>query len=484
MSRVLYAAYFATTAALFFYSLQCVVLLILHARGRRRLREENARISAEAGAIVDWPMVTTQLPLFNEANVAERVLRAAAQMDYPAGRHEIQVLDDSTDETCGIVDRVAAELQADGANIRVLRRKRREGFKAGALRDGFSTATGTLCAIFDADFVPPPDFLRRTVPVFLALPRVGFVQARWSHLNDRDSPLTAAQATGIDTHFVVEQSARASAGAFMNFNGTCGVWRSAAIEAAGGWEDDTLTEDLDLSYRAHLAGWAAHYLPDLEVRGELPASMAAYRRQQFRWAKGSMQTACKLLPRIMASPIHPVRKIGAFIHLTYFSVHLLLLINCLLSVPILLWCRTRPPEPFFSIFCVIGGILLLAPATMYLTGWWALHREHPHRLLTVPAIVLLGGGLCLSNGCAVILALAGRKSPFQRTPKTGDTGEKIRAPRSLMPFCEAALGLYAAVALFIFLRDGGWFLGPFLLVYVGGLLWLGIQELRERRHVG
>jgi cellulose synthase/poly-beta-1,6-N-acetylglucosamine synthase-like glycosyltransferase len=483
MTRILYAAYFFTTAALLCYSLQCLVLLILHARGRRRMMEENARIAAGVGDITDWPMVTTQLPLYNERNVAERVLRAAAQMDYPAGRHEIQVLDDSTDDTCSIVDCVVAELRTKGAIIHVVRRELREGFKAGALREGMRTATGGLHAIFDADFIPPPDFLQRTVPVFLKMPRVGFVQARWAHINDRDSLLTAAQATGIDTHFVVEQSARASAGAFMNFNGTCGVWRREAIETAGGWQADTLTEDLDLSYRAHLAGWTAHYLPDLAVPGEIPASMAAYRRQQFRWAKGSIQTARKLLPRVLAAPVHPLRKIGACLHLTYFSVHLLLLIHCMLSVPILLWCRTRPPEPLFSIFCIVGGMLLLAPAAMYLTGWWTLHRNEPRRLLTIPAIVLLGGGLSLSNGCAVLQALAGRKSPFLRTPKVGDTGGKVRAPRSRMPFFEIVLGLYAAVALFIFLRDGGWFLGPFLLVYVGGLLWLGIQELMERRNV-
>ncbi len=483
MNRVFYATYFVTTAALLCYSIQCIALLFLHARSRRRMSEENARISAGARDIVDWPKVTTQLPIYNEPNVVERVLRAVAKMDYPVGSHEIQVLDDSTDETSAIVDRVVAELRAGGTIIHIVRRERREGFKSGALREGMQTASGSLFAIFDADFLPPPDFLRRTVPVFLAKPRVGFVQTRWAHINDGDSLLTAAQATGIDTHFVVEQSARASSATFMNFNGTCGVWRRAAIEEAGGWHDDTLTEDLDLSYRAHLAGWAAHYLPDVTVPGELPASMAAYRRQQFRWAKGSIQTARKILPRLLAAPLHPLRKMGAAIHLTYFSVHLLLLIHCLLSVPILLWCPVRPPEPFFSIFCVMGGMLLLAPGAMYVTGWWTLHRKQPRRLLSIPAIVLLGGGLCLSNGCAVLAALAGRKSPFLRTPKTGGSGGKVRAPRSLMPFFEIALGLYAATALFIFIRDGGWFLGPFLLVYVGGLWWLGIQEILERRHV-
>ena len=484
MSALLYAAYFITTAALLCYSVQGLVLLLIHAASRSRLREENEDIAARAESITEWPMVTTQLPLFNEPNVAERILRAAAAMEYPAGRHEIQVLDDSDDETCALVDRIAAELVRKGVNIHVVRRAERVGFKAGALREGMRTATGGVCAIFDADFVPPSDFLIRAVPVLALKPRVGFVQARWAHLNELDSLLTAAQATGIDTHFIVEQSARAAAGAFMNFNGTCGIWRREAIEAAGGWEDDTLTEDLDLSYRAHLAGWTAHFLPDLAVPGELPASMAAYRRQQFRWAKGSLQTAKKLLPRVWAAPISRLRKVGATLHLTHFCVHLLLLLHCLLSVPILLWANERPPEFLFSLFNICGGMMLLAPAAMYVTGWWSLHREDRGRLATIPAIMLLGGGLCLSNGRAVIEALAGKGSAFHRTPKTGGTGEPARAPRSQMPAWELALALYAAFATFLFLTRGGWFLGPFLLVYVVGLSWMGIQEWIEQRADG
>ena len=484
MSFLLYAAYFLTTAALLCYSIQGLVLLFLHAAGGRRLREENEDIAARAAVLAEWPMVTTQLPLFNEPNVAERILRAAAAMEYPAGRHEIQVLDDSTDETCAIVDRVIAKLKRGGVSIEVIRRAERTGFKAGALREGMQTATGSLFAIFDADFVPPTDFLMRTVPVLLKKPGVGFVQTRWDHLNALDSLLTAAQATGIDTHFIVEQSARASAGVFMNFNGTCGIWRREAIDAAGGWSDDTLTEDLDLSYRAHLAGWTAHYLPDLAVPGELPASMAAYRRQQFRWAKGSIQTAKKLLPKVWAAPISRLRKIGATLHLTHFCVHLLLLVHCLLSVPILLWANERPPALLFSLFSVFGGMMLLAPAAMYVTGWWTLHREDKGRLATIPGIMLLGGGLCLSNGRAVIEALMDRRSPFNRTPKTGETGGQTRAQRSWMPHCQLALAGYAAVALLLFLKNGGWFMGPFLLVYVVGLSWMGIQELMEQRDDG
>ena len=486
ISTVLYAAYFVTTAGLLAYGLQGYVHLFLFALRHRALRAANADLLSRGAKIPDaeLPRVTTQLPLFNEPHVAERLLRAAAALDYPRDRHEIQVLDDSTDETRAIVDAVAAELRAAGHNFRVLRREQRLGYKAGALRDGMEAAAGEFFAIFDADFVPPPDFLRRTVPIFALRPGIGFLQTRWTHLNTRDSLLCEAQATGIDAHFLVEQTARAAGGLFMNFNGTAGVWRRRAIEDAGGWQDDTLTEDLDLSYRAQLAGWAPFYLPEVTVPGELPASVGAYRQQQFRWAKGSIQTACKLLPAVLAAPVPPLKKLFAFFHLTHFFVHLLLLLNCLLALPILLWCRAAPPEPWFTIFCIAGGFTLSAPLVIYLVAWLNLPRAQRSRLRSVPAIILLGGGLALSNGRAVLEALLGVRSAFWRTPKTGGHAARTPATRSFMPLLELALGVYALIALLLFFARGGWFLGPFLLVYVGGLLYLGVNDLRDQRDAG
>lgn len=486
ISTLLYAAYFATTAALLAYGLQGYVHLLVFARRHQRLRSTNVSLLAQAAATPEsaLPRVTTQLPIFNEPQVAERILRAAAALDYPQDRHEIQVLDDSTDETRSIVDHVAAELRAVGHDIHVLRRDQRLGYKAGALREGMRSATGEFFAIFDADFVPAPDFLRRTVPLFALRPEIGFLQTRWTHLNARDSLLTEAQATGIDAHFIVEQTARAAGGLFMNFNGTAGVWRRQAIEAAGGWQDDTLTEDLDLSYRAQLAGWTPHYLPEVAVPGELPATVGAYRQQQFRWAKGSIQTACKLLPTVLAAHVPAGKKLLACFHLTHFFVHLLLLLHCLLALPILLWCRTAPPEPWFTLFCLAGGFTLAAPLLVYLVAWLNLPRTERGRLRSVPAILLLGGGLALSNGRAVIEALLGVRSAFWRTPKTGGTAHRSPADRSWMPVLELALGLYATVALLLFLARGGWFLGPFLIVYVGGLLYLGVNDLRDQRDAG
>ncbi len=486
ISAILYAAYFVTTAGLLAYGLQGYVHLFLFTLRHRALRTLNAGLLSRAAKTPDsqLPRVTTQLPLFNEPHVAERVLRAAAALDYPSDLHQIQVLDDSTDETCAIVDAVAADLRSAGHDIHVLRREQRLGYKAGALREGLRAASGEFFAIFDADFLPAPDFLRRTVPIFALRSEIGFLQTRWAHLNSRESLLCEAQATGIDAHFIVEQTARAAGGLFMNFNGTAGVWRRRAIEDAGGWQDDTLTEDLDLSYRAQLAGWAPHYLPEVTVPGELPASVGAYRQQQFRWAKGSIQTACKLLPSVLAAPVHPLKKLFAFFHLTHFFVHLLLLLHCLLALPILLWCRAAPPEPWFTLFCIAGGFTLSAPLVIYIVAWLTLPRAERSRLRAVPAIMLLGGGLALSNGRAVIEALLGVRSAFWRTPKTGSSATRAPATRSWMPLLELALGLYALIALLLFVTRGGWFLGPFLLIYAGGLLYLGFNDLRDQRDAG
>ena len=488
ISTILYAAYFVTTTGLLAYGAMAYVHLLLFAFRHRAHRATNAALLARAAATPDakLPRVTTQLPLFNEQNVAERLLRAVAASDYPRDRHEIQVLDDSTDETCAIVDAVAAELRAAGHDIRVVRRETRTGYKAGALREGMATATGEFFAIFDADFLPAPDFLRRTVPVFALRPEIGFLQTRWTHLNPRQSLLTEAQATGIDAHFIIEQTARAASGLFMNFNGSAGIWRRQAIADAGGWHDDTLTEDLDLSFRAQLAGWSPFYLPEIAVPGEIPASVSAYRRQQFRWAKGSIQTARKLLPAVLAAKVNPLKKIIGCMHLTHFLVHLLLLVHCLLALPILIWCRATPPEPWFTLFCVVGGFLLAAPLAIYLTAMLSMPRSERGRLRSVPAIILLGGGLALSNGRAVIEALIGVRSGFLRTPKAGtlpNSTRPTRSSRSWMPVLEVALGIYALIALFLFLARGGWFLGPFLLVYVCGLLYLGINDLRDQRNV-
>ena len=272
-------------------------------------RGENLWVDRDQGKEeIEWPAVTVQLPIYNERNVAERVIRAAASMDYPRDRLEIQVLDDSVDETKQIIDRLVERLAREGLDIKAVRREDRDGYKAGALAHGTALARGEFLAVFDADFVPGPDFLRRALPPFLADSRIAFVQTRWGHLNRGENILTICLALGIDGHFLVEQPARAKSGLFMNFNGTAGVWRRQAIEDAGGWSSRTLTEDLDLSYRVLLAGWKPCYIEDVTVPSELPATITGAKSQQFRWAKGSIQTAMRNLPQGLERTVQPARE--------------------------------------------------------------------------------------------------------------------------------------------------------------------------------
>jgi cellulose synthase/poly-beta-1,6-N-acetylglucosamine synthase-like glycosyltransferase len=282
-----------------------------------------------------WPVVTTQIPLYNEANVARRVIEAVAAMDYPTGCHEIQVLDDSEDETRHIVDTAAADLRRLGHDVVIVRRPDRKGYKAGALSYGLALARGEVIAIFDADFVPPREFLRQGVPLLMDEPTNACLQGRWAHLNENHSWLTRAQSLGIDGHFVVEQGGRSWNDLFMSFNGTAGLWRRAAIEdpAVGGWSAETLTEDLDLSYRAQLAGWRIEYCMDLACPSELPETLPALKAQQYRWAKGSIQCARKLLPRIWRSGLPLARRLEATMHLTGYGISVAMLLLCLLSVP-------------------------------------------------------------------------------------------------------------------------------------------------------
>jgi cellulose synthase/poly-beta-1,6-N-acetylglucosamine synthase-like glycosyltransferase len=323
MQGLLAVLHLLAVAGLAIYGVNAYVMVATHWRHRRNAERSRALPDP-------LPAVTIQLPLYNERYVATRLLEAVGALDYPRDRLEIQVLDDSTDDTTEIVASIADRLRAHGLDVVHLHRRVRTGFKAGALAEGLIAARGEFVAIFDADFVPPPGFLKATLPCFQ--PDVAVVQARWGHLNRSFSALTVAQSLGIDGHFAVEQSARARAGLFLNFNGTGGIWRRAAILDAGGWAHDTLTEDLDLSYRAQLRGWRIVYRPDIVCPAELPVLVTGFKSQQRRWAKGSIQTAIKLLPAVMAAPRSPWVKYQAFVHLTYYMIHPLMLASVLLTV--------------------------------------------------------------------------------------------------------------------------------------------------------
>lgn len=483
---VLLSIYIACITILFTYGINCYYMVWRFWRTQPRVTARmRAQIDAAQSRFADaaqLPYVTTQIPLYNEANVAERVIRAVAAIDYPASRHEIQILDDSTDETRAIVDGIANELRAAGKNIQVLRRSNREGYKAGALAAGLQVCQGEFIAIFDSDFVPHENYLRQMVPVLLDDEKLAFVQARWGHLNTAFSVLTQAQSIGIDGHFMIEQSARAYNDFFMNFNGTAGVWRRAAIIEAGGWQADTLTEDMDLSYRCQLIGWRANFLADVVVPAELPQTYNAFKSQQFRWAKGSIQTAKKLFPRVLRSNAGVMAKLQAFLHLTHYSIHPVMVVLSLLTLPVLL---TMPVNVPWQIMIVLMACILIAicgPSTLYVTSQIAT-RNSLKKLFYLPGLMCVGVGIALSNSRAVLEALFNIKSGFVRTPKSGDAQHlrqriyRVKTP--VLPVFEILLGCYCAVSLVYYLLAKHYMVGPFLLIYTCGFLLVGIHSLRE-----
>ncbi|HYC58917.1 MAG TPA: glycosyltransferase [Thermoanaerobaculia bacterium] len=461
----------AETGVVTLYYLVLSVLAVysihrLHLVRLRRRTPPPARLTADV-----FPPLTVQLPLYNEANVARRLIEAVAQLEYP-GRLEIQVLDDSTDETTSIV---ADTIRRSGISISHVRRSSRDGFKAGALAHGMRLSDSELFAVFDADFVPPRDVLRRMVPYF-ADERVGMVQARWTHLNRDESLLTRVQALFLDAHFAVESAARNFGGRFFNFNGTAGVWRRPAIEQAGGWSSSTLTEDLDLSYRAQLAGWDFVFLNDVEVPAELPAALRGFQDQQHRWAKGSIQTARKLLGSIVGSRLEPRVKSEAIFHLTNNSAYLLTVLLALLIVPALLARYRHGLQWMFFIdvplFLASTGSVLL----FYREGQrWAGRGSPPlHELL---AVLPVGVGMSMRNAVAVLEGLVHEGGHFQRTPKTGDGTRRASDVSRRMPLAELALAMFFAGTVAAFGISGHWAALPFLGMFLSGYSYVVVKSV-------
>ncbi|MFQ3223788.1 MAG: cellulose synthase/poly-beta-1,6-N-acetylglucosamine synthase-like glycosyltransferase [Lentimonas sp.] len=429
------------------------------------------------------PVVTTQIPLYNEINVAERVIRAVAGIEYPQARHEIQVLDDSDDETCALVDRVAAELREAGYLISVFRRDDRVGYKAGALEAGMAVCKGEYIAIFDSDFIPPKDFLIRTLPHLWEDERCGLVQARWDHINEEKSWLTRAQAMGVDGHFVVEQTARNQNGLFMNFCGTAGVWRRIAIEESGGWQHDTITEDLDLSYRAQLGGWKFRYLPDLLVPAELPETYSAFKSQQYRWAKGSIQTARKTLPRLWRARIPFVQKVEGTVHLTQYGLHFLMAVLALLLLPLVLNFQGGIAHYRSDFFFWLLLPAAVGPSVGYIICQYCIHPDSwKSRVARLPFLLLVGFGICLSNANAVVEGAFGNDNTFVRTPKSGEKLLKeYLVKRSWVPQFEVILSLYCAVTIASLGYIGQYALIPFVAIYAMGFGLIGVNSLCESR---
>jgi cellulose synthase/poly-beta-1,6-N-acetylglucosamine synthase-like glycosyltransferase len=435
-------------------------------------------------AVARWPKVTIQLPIFNERYVIERLVDAVSRFDYPRELLEIQVLDDSTDDTQQIARACVERYQALGFPIRYIHRTNRAGYKAGALANGLRQASGEFVAIFDADFIPPADFLRRTIPYF-ADPAVGMVQARWTYLNRHYSALTEVEAILLDGHFVIEHGARSRRGTFFNFNGTAGVWRRAAIEDAGGWQHDTLTEDTDLSYRAQLRGWKFLYLPEIECPSELPVEINAFKTQQARWAKGLIQTAKKILPQVLRSqqPWHV--KVEACYHLTAnISYPLMILLSTMLLPAMIVrfyqgWFQMLVIDLplFLASTCSISSFYLVAQRELYPKTW-------KRTFFYLPFVMALGIGLAVRNSLAVLEALFGRQSEFARTPKYRIEGARdtwlrkaYRNRAGWLPGLEIGLGLYFAGAVVYAIQYENYATVPFLLLFVGGYLYIGLMSL-------
>ena len=403
--------YFGILAALFVYGANFFHLTFIAVRTRKASPPELVP--------EEWPKIAVQPPVFNEMYVARRLIDAVARFDYPPDKLEIQVLDDSTDETRAIVDQAVEFWRSRGLEIAVLRRQDRAGYKAGALAAGLERTDAAYIAIFDADFIPSPDFLKRTYPVLHADAGLAFVQTRWGHTNRGQPALTFLQSLSIDGHFSVEQQARWQAGYFFNFNGTAGIWRRNAITDAGGWSHETLTEDLDLSYRAFLKGWRAAYLRKVESPAELPVSFHAYRRQQQRWAQGSLECAANYIPRVWQSG-HSLRlKISATLHLSGYAIHLLLLSLSLLY-PLLLAEATRYPTllSIFS-FLALTNIAGFAPLALFTVAQQQLERRWWRLVPFIVLLSLLGAGMMLTTARAAWRAASGRRGVFERTPKFG-----------------------------------------------------------------
>jgi cellulose synthase/poly-beta-1,6-N-acetylglucosamine synthase-like glycosyltransferase len=483
--RALLIPYFIVLVLLAGYGMHRYILVYLYYKHKKN------RTTDPAAYFEPLPRVTVQLPTFNEQYVVERLLDSICKLKYPREKLDIQVLDDSTDETVKVARNLVERYAALGNPISYHHRVNRKGFKAGALAEGLKTAKGEFVAIFDADFTPPEDFLLRTIHHFTDS-KIGMVQTRWTHINRNYSFLTQVEAILLDGHFVLEHSGRARSGVFFNFNGTAGVWRRAAIDQAGGWQHDTLTEDTDLSYRAQLKGWRFIYLQDVECPAELPVEMTAFKTQQARWAKGLIQTGKKILPRMLRSdaPLHT--KIEAWYHLTANLSYPLMIVLSVLMLPAMI---IRFYQGWFQILFIDLPLFLASTfsiSSFYLVSQRELFPKTWQRaLLYLPLLMALGVGLTITNTKAVIEALIGKESAFARTPKYNVESKKdkvgatkYRRRLGWVPWVELLIGSYFALMVYYAVEIENYFTIPFLLLFVLGYWCTGLMSLLQGRFSG
>ena len=477
-----FVAYAALLACLSVYGVHRYVMAFLYYRHKFKL-------PTPAGRFAEPPRVTIQLPIFNEMYVTERLIDAVAKIEWPRDRFEIQVLDDSTDETTGIARACVERHAATGLDIVYIHRTNRKGFKAGALEHGLETAKGEFVAVFDADFIPAADYLVKAMPHFTA-PDVAVVQARWGHLNRDYSLLTNVEAVMLDGHFVIEHGARSRSGRFFNFNGTAGIWRRRAIEESGGWQHDTITEDLDLSYRAQLRGWRFVYLKELVVPAELPVEMNAFKAQQHRWAKGSIQVALKVLPLLRQAKDLPdhVRS-EAKLHLTANLAYLLMIpLSIMLPVTVVVRVSHGALEVLFFDLPTFA-LASLSVALFYVASQVEQGRGTWQSLKHLPAVMALGIGLSVNQARAVVEALMGYETGFVRTPKLGEAAQKKGAGAAakkrykglvnFQPVVELGLAAYMTYGVMFLIERKEYWSVPFLVLFQVGFAWVGLTSVYE-----
>ena len=474
--------YFVVMVILAGYGMHRYALVYMYYRNRKNRTAEPPK------QFVELPRITVQLPIFNEQFVVDRLVDSICKLDYPKDKLDIQVLDDSTDETVEVARAVVERYAALGHPITYIHRTNREGFKAGALQHGMLTSNGEFIAIFDADFVPPEDWLLRVVHHF-ADPEIGMVQTRWTHLNRNYSFLTEVEAILLDGHFILEHGGRSRSNVFFNFNGTAGMWRRKAIEEAGGWQHDTLTEDTDLSYRAQLKGWKFKYVQDIECPAELPIEMTAFKTQQARWAKGLIQTSKKVLPMVFRSPVSFRVKMEAFYHLTANISYPLMIVLSTLLLPAMI---IRSFGGWFQMLIIDLPLFLASTfsiSSFYLVSQKELFpRRWPRTFLYLPFLMALGIGLTLTNTRAVMEALFGVQSAFKRTPKyrvqsksDKAMGQKYRRRLGLVPWMELLVGTYFILMCWYAMNSENYWTIPFLLLFVLGYWYTGLMSLLQGR---
>jgi cellulose synthase/poly-beta-1,6-N-acetylglucosamine synthase-like glycosyltransferase len=474
--------YFAVMLALAFYGVHRYTMCYVYYKKRANYQPNPKRHFEEL------PRVTVQLPIFNEQFVIDRLIEAVCAMEYPSDKLEIQVLDDSTDETQQVAASIVERYAALGHPIVYIHRTNRLGYKAGALDAGLKVAKGEFAAIFDADFVPPKDWLMKVIHHF-AEPEIGMVQTRWTHLNRDYSILTQIEAILLDAHFVLEQGSRCRSGEFFNFNGTAGMWRVKAISDGGGWQHDTLTEDTDLSYRSQMAGWKFRYLPEVECPSELPIEMTAFKTQQARWAKGLIQTSIKILPLVFKSNSSKRNKWESIQHLTANLSYPLMIVMTVLLVPSMV---VRFYQGWFQMLLIDFPLFTASTASIavfYVVSQRILFPKNWIRTLWyLPLLMALGIGLTVTNTKAVLEALFGIKSAFVRTPKyrVAKKGEKSQAAKYrkrlvLAPWIELLLGCWFMAAIIYTFSNHNYFTAPFLILFVVGYWYTGLMSLLQGR---